>query len=62
MEKKQLTANDKAFRKFLIQEVDYWERERWREGASPSATNNYYYAKDELTEFTRELRKKGYNI
>ena len=62
MENKQLSENDKAFRRYLVQEVDYWEKERWREGASPNATNNYYQAKEELREFTKELRQKGFNI
>tara|TARA_R100001509_G_scaffold145917_1_gene102680 strand:+ start:244 stop:432 length:189 start_codon:yes stop_codon:yes gene_type:complete len=62
MEKKQLSENDKAFLRFLKQEVDYWEKERWRDDASSNATNNYYQAKEELKDFKAELRKKGYNI
>ena len=62
MEKKQLSENDAAFRKYLIREVDYWERERWRAEADPRATNNYYIAKEELKDFIKELRQKGFKI
>lgn len=62
MVNKQLSENDKAFRKYLVQEVNYWETERWRDDANPNATNNYYQAKEELREFTRQLREKGFNI
>lgn len=62
MEKKQLTENDQAFRKYLMKEVDYWERERWLEDRDPQATNKYHIAKEELKEFIKELRLKGYKI
>tara|TARA_R100000278_G_scaffold89681_1_gene68393 strand:+ start:175 stop:363 length:189 start_codon:yes stop_codon:yes gene_type:complete len=62
MEKKQLSENDKAFLRYLKQEVDYWERERWREGSSPNSTNHYYEAKDELKQFRKELREKGHYL
>ena len=62
MEKKRLTENDQALRKHLIREVDYWERERWRDDAPRNATNNYYQAREELKEFTKKLREKGFYI
>lgn len=62
MENKQLSENDKAFLRFLKQEVDYWEKERWRDGASSNATNNYYQAKEELKDFKSQLRQKGHNL
>tara|TARA_R100001440_G_scaffold32294_1_gene50883 strand:+ start:38 stop:430 length:393 start_codon:yes stop_codon:yes gene_type:complete len=49
-------------RKYLTQQVLYWERERWRADSDRNATNNYYLAKKDLTEFYAKCRSAGIKI
>lgn len=62
MEGKQLTPALAAEYRFLKQQVDFWMEAQHKTDASPSATQRYYYAKDDLTKFVSNRRKEGYKI
>ena len=48
--------------KYLRQQVDRLQDERYRTDARPSISNEIYAAQQELKRYVSELRKKGYNI
>ena len=48
--------------KYLRQQVDRLQDERYRTDARPSINNEIYAAQKELKRYVSELRKKGYNI
>jgi hypothetical protein len=48
--------------KYLRQQVDRLQDERYRTDARPSINNEIYAAQQELKRYVSELRKKGYNI
>ena len=48
--------------KYLRQQVDRLQDERYRTDARPSIDNEIYAAQQELKRYVSELRKKGYNI
>jgi hypothetical protein len=48
--------------KYLRQQVDRLQDERYRTDARPSINNEIYAAQQELKSYVSELRKKGYNI
>jgi len=48
--------------KYLRQQVDRLQDERYRTYARPSIANEIYAAQQELKRYVSELRKKGYNI
>lgn len=62
MSKEKLSEGLIQERKYLTQQVLYWERERWRSDSDKNATNNYYLAKKDLTEFYSKCRAAGIKI
>lgn len=48
--------------KYLRQQVDRLQDERYRTDARPSINNEIYAAQQELKRYVSKLRKKGYNI
>jgi hypothetical protein len=48
--------------KYLRQQVDRLQDERYRTDARPSIANEIYAAQQELKRYVSELRNKGYNI
>jgi hypothetical protein len=48
--------------KYLRQQVDRLQDERYRTDARPSINNEIYAAQQELKRYVSELRNKGYNI
>ena len=48
--------------KYLRQQVDRLQDERYRTDARPSINSEIYAAQQELKRYVAELRKKGYNI
>jgi len=62
MSKENLSEGLIQERKYLTQQVLYWERERWKLDATSNATNNYYLAKKDLKDFYSKCRQKGIKI
>tara|TARA_B000000609_G_scaffold59563_1_gene44192 strand:- start:4675 stop:5067 length:393 start_codon:yes stop_codon:yes gene_type:complete len=62
MTKEKLSEGLIQERKYLTQQVLYWERERWRSDADKNATNNYYLAKKDLKDFYARCRTAGIKI
>ena len=57
-----LNPADERILKYLRQQVDRLQDERYRTDARPSINNEIYAAQQELKRFVSELRRKGYNI
>jgi hypothetical protein len=58
----QLKPAEQHILKYLRQQVDRLQDERYRTDARPSINNEIYAAQQELKRYVSELRKKGYNI
>lgn len=58
----QLNPAEQHILKYLRQQVDRLQDERYRTDARPSINNEIYAAQQELKRYVMELRKKGYNI
>jgi len=58
----ELSPAEQHILKFLRQQVDRLQDERYRTDARPSIANEIYAAQQELKRYVSELRKKGYNI
>lgn len=58
----QLNPAEQHILKYLRQQVDRLQDERYRTDARPSINNEIYAAQQELKRYVSELRKKGYNI
>jgi len=61
-ENKKLSPALEAELRFLRQQVDFWQQQWTNKDASPSASQRYQYAKDDLRKFVSNRRKEGYNI
>lgn len=61
-DKDKLTPALEAELRFLRQQVDFWQQQSSNKDASPSASQRYHYAKDDLTQFVSNRRKEGYKI
>jgi len=48
--------------RFLRRQVDFWQQQMISRDNSPSATQRYQYAKDDLTKFVSNRRKEGYKL
>lgn len=59
---KKLPPALEAEHRFLVQQVDFWMEAQHKRGASPSAQNRYWNAKNDLTKFVRNRREEGYKI
>ena len=59
---KQLTPALQAEYRYLKSQVDLWMERQLRTDPEPNAKQQYFYAKDELTDFVRARRREGYNI
>ena len=59
---KELTPALEAELRFLRQQVDFWQQQHLSRGSSPSATQRYQYAKNDLTQFVSNRRAEGYSI
>lgn len=57
-----LNPESERILKYLRQQVDRLQDERYRTDARPSINNEIYAAQQELKSYVSELRKKGYNI
>jgi len=58
----ELDPANQAILKYLRQQVDRLQDERYRQDARPSIKNELQIAIRDLKRFTSELRQKGYNI
>ena len=58
----ELSPAEQHILKYLRQQVDRLQDERYRTDARPSISNEIYAAQQELKRYVSELRKKGYNI
>lgn len=58
----ELSPAEQHILKYLRQQVDRLQDERYRTDARPSISNEIYAAQKELKRYVSELRKKGYNI
>ena len=58
----ELNPAEQHILKYLRQQVDRLQDERYRTDARPSIMNEIYAAQQELKRYVLELRKKGYNI
>jgi len=58
----ELSPAEQHILKYLRQQVDRLQDERYRTDARPSIMNEIYAAQQELKRYVSELRKKGYNI
>lgn len=59
---KELSPADQAILQYLRNQVDRLQDERYRRDARPSIANELQIAQRDLTQYTSDLRKKGYNI
>ena len=59
---KELDPANQAILKYLRQQVDRLQDERYRQDARPSIRNELQIAIRDLKRFTSELRQQGYNI
>jgi|TARA_R110000787_G_scaffold4066_4_gene15818 hypothetical protein len=57
-----LTPALEAELRFLRQQVDFWMQQWTNRDSSPSASQRYQHAKDDLTKFVGNRRKEGYKI
>ena len=62
MGNEQLTSFEVGERRRLIQQLDRTSRARYLADTKKGSTQEYYYAKKELEDFNRELRKKGVKV
>ena len=62
MTRKELSPALEAELRFLQQQVDFWQQQHLSKDASPSASQRYQYAKNDLTKFVSNRRQEGYNI
>ena len=62
MIRKELPPAQRAELKFLRQQTDFWMEAQLLAGASPSAKQRYWAAKNDLTKFVSNRRKEGHNI
>jgi hypothetical protein len=58
----ELSPAEQAILQYLRNEVDRLQDERYRKDARPSIANELQIAQRDLTQYTSDLRKKGYNI
>jgi hypothetical protein len=59
---KDLSPADQAILRYLRQQVDRLQDERYRKDARPSIKNELQIAIRDLKRFTSEKRQEGYNI
>lgn len=59
---KELSPADQAILRYLRQQVDRLQDERYRKDARPSIKNELQIAIRDLKRFTSEKRQEGYNI
>ena len=59
---KELSPADQAILKYLRNQVDRLQDERYRQDARPSIANELQIAQRDLKQYTSDLRQKGYNI
>jgi len=57
-----LSPAEQAILQYLRNQVDRLQDERYRKDARPSIANELQIAQRDLTQYTSDLRKKGYNI
>ena len=57
----ELTAFQESQLTFLKQQVDRFQEERWAQG-NPNARNDLFAAREELTQFVKNLRAGGKRI
>lgn len=58
----ELSPAEQAILQYLRNQVDRLQDERYRKDARPSIANELQIAQRDLTQYTSDLRKKGYNI
>ena len=58
----ELSPAEQAILQYLRNQVDRLQDERYRQDARPSIANELQIAQRDLTQYTSDLRKKGYNI
>ena len=58
----ELSPAEQAILQYLRTQVDRLQDERYRQDARPSIANELQIAQRDLTQYTSDLRKKGYNI
>ena len=58
----ELSPAEQAILKYLRNQVDRLQDERYRRDARPSIANELQIAQRDLKQYTSDLRKKGYNI
>ncbi len=59
---KELSPADQAILRYLRQQVDRLQDERYRKDARPSIKNELQISIRDLKRFTSEKRQEGYNI
>ncbi len=62
MTRKELSPALEAELRFLRQQVDFWQQQHLSKDASPSASQRYQYAKNDLTKFVSNRRQEGHEI
>jgi len=62
MIRKELPPAQQAELRFLRQQADFWAEARLKTDASPSASQRYWAAKSDLTQFVSDRRNEGYGI
>jgi len=58
----ELSPAEQAILQYLRNQVDRLQDERYRKDARPSIANELQIAQRDLTQYTSDLRKKGYNL
>ena len=58
----ELSPAEQVILQYLRNQVDRLQDERYRKDARPSIANELQIAQRDLTQYTSDLRKKGYNI
>ncbi len=58
----ELSPAEQAILQYLRNQVDRLQDERYRKDARPSIANELQIAQRDLTQYTSDLRQKGYNI
>jgi len=62
MTERDLSPALQAELRFLRQQVDFWMEAWTNPNASPSASQRYYNAREDLRKFVENRRKEGYSI
>lgn len=62
MADEELTPADAAILRYLRNQVDRLQDERYRQSARPSIANELKIAMRDLQKFTSDKRQEGYNI